>query len=75
MEQTHKTERKNVKYPGVTVCLTGTNSNVFAIIGAVSRALKRAGEREAAEAFPSDAMDCESYDDVLRLVMETVEVE
>jgi hypothetical protein len=64
----------DVKYPDVHVQLTGRDGNAFAVIGAVSAALKRAGHRDAAEAFANDAMDSSSYDALLALAMRTVEV-
>jgi len=54
--------------------LTGTDSNVFAVVGAVSLALKRAGQREKASEFAAKAMACGSYDAVLALCFEYVEV-
>jgi hypothetical protein len=64
----------NADKTGVTVRLVDTDGNVFAIIGKVSRALRQAGMADAANKFAHDAMDCASYDDVLRLVMFTVDV-
>lgn len=64
----------NVKFPGVKVHLTGVDGNVFAIIGEVSRALKKAGHVDAAKEFSAAAMSCSSYDEVLVLCIETVEV-
>ena len=58
----------------VKVKLTGEDGNVFLIIGRVSRALKAAGFTEEAETFQQKAMSCDSYDEVLCLCMETVEV-
>ena len=66
---------RRVEYPHVNVRLVGEDGNVFAIVGRVTAALRRAGERDAAKAFPARAFACRSYDEVLRLVMETVEVE
>jgi hypothetical protein len=63
----------NVKYPEVVVQLTGNNGNAFVIIGAVTRALKRAGLRQEAAEFASQAMQQPSYDALLVLCMETVE--
>ena len=57
----------------IPVQLTGEDGNAFAIIGAVSKALKRAGFRDEAEAFKIAAFDCESYDALLVLAMETVD--
>ena len=76
-----------VKYPNVTVQLSGENGNAFAIIGAVSKALKRAyrGDdpqfetnqeaHEAAAAYRAEAMASESYDALLQHAMKTVNVE
>jgi hypothetical protein len=57
-----------------SVQLSGTDGNVFAIIGKVSRALKDAGLREEAEQFCDEAFACESYDAVLRLSMKVADV-
>lgn len=62
------------KYPGVEVQLTGSDGNVFAIIGAVSKALRRAGHGEAVEAFTADVFAATCYDDALQRVMTWVEV-
>ena len=56
------------------VQLTGQNGNVFAIIGAVSKALKKSGDNAAADAFRDRAIESESYDAVLRLCSEYVDV-
>lgn len=63
-----------VKYPGVKVQLTGEDGNAFAIIGAVSKALKRAGHADAAAEFSKAAFASESYDALLQLCAKTVEV-
>jgi hypothetical protein len=55
--------------------LVGEDGNVFAIIGRVSRALKTAGQRTKADEFTKKAFGSGSYDEVLRLAMEYVEVE
>lgn len=55
--------------------LSGQDGNVFSIIGRVSKALKRAGQPEKAKEFCDKAMKSESYDAVLRLCMDYVEVE
>ena len=60
-------------YPGVEVHLsTGRNGNVFALIGAVREALRGAGVDPGA--FTAAAMAQGSYDEVLRLILATVEV-
>lgn len=65
---------KMVTYPDVEVELIGTDGNVFALIGKVSTALKRAGHREGATVFQTKAMNADSYESVLRLIADTVEV-
>ena len=55
--------------------LVGEDGNVFSVIARVSKALKRAGMPEKAEEFRAKAMKAESYDAVLRLCMDYVEVE
>lgn len=54
--------------------LVGTDGNVFAIIGNVSKTLKRAGLRDKAEEFSKKAMSQKSYEDVLALVHNYVSV-
>ncbi len=54
--------------------LVGTNRNVFAIIGNVSRTLKRAGLPEQAKEFQAKAFASKSYDDVLALCRDYVDV-
>lgn len=55
--------------------LSGTDGNVFAIIGNVAKALRRAGQREAEAEFRRRALASESYDAVLQLCHDYVEVE
>lgn len=62
------------RFPNVDVQLTGSDGNAFAIIGAVAKGLRRAGETEAATEFSNNAMDCGSYDELLQLAMATVNV-
>ena len=65
----------DVKFPDVTVQLTGEDGNVFGVIGRVAKALKRAGHVEGAAEFTAAAFASKSYDEVLRLAMQTVEVQ
>lgn len=65
----------DIKYPSITVRLTGTDGNAFAIIGAVARELRREAGREVADEFQSAAFSCGSYDALLQLCMRTVNVE
>ena len=55
--------------------LSGTDGNVFAIIGKVSRSLKQAGQPEKAKEFTEKAFKSGSYDAVLQLCFDYVEVE
>lgn len=63
-----------IRYPTVTVQLIGTDSNVFALIGRVSLALRREVSPEAAKEFVDESTHCEDYDAVLRLIQRTVNV-
>ena len=58
------------------VCrLIGTDGNVFAIIGKVRRTLREAGQPERASAFAGRAFQSRSYDEVLTLCHEYVDVQ
>ena len=58
----------------IEVQLIGTDGNVFALGGKVSRALKLGGHPELASEFTSSLFKCSSYDEALQLIMEYVEV-
>lgn len=61
--------------PEKPVCvLIGTDGNVFAVIGRVRAALIGAGQPDRAAEFVKRAFSARSYDEVLRLCMEYVEV-
>lgn len=55
--------------------LIGEDGNVFNVIGRVSRSLKNAGLKERADDFVKRAFSAKSYDEVLSLAMDYVEVE
>ena len=57
-----------------TCKLIGEDGEVFNIIALVRRALVDAGDREMAREFFNKAMHQRSYDDVLRLCTEYVDV-
>lgn len=59
----------------VTVKLIGENGNAFAIIGAVSKALKREGLTDIAKQYEEAAFAADDYNHLLRITMEYVEVE
>ena len=54
--------------------LTGTDGNVFSIIGQVRRVLIRAGQCAGAREFCQRSFAANSYDEVLRLCFDYVEV-
>jgi hypothetical protein len=57
----------------VTVKLIGEDGNAFAILGTVSRALKRAGYQKEAKEYMAEAMSGD-YDHLLQVTMEYVNV-
>ncbi len=58
-----------------TLVIEEVDANVFAIIGAVSKALKRAGYSEYANEFRTLAMQSGSYDEVLQLTFRYIDWE
>lgn len=63
-----------IKFPEITVQLTGQDGNAFAILGRVRKAMKRAGvEAEDIKAFTTEATSGD-YDHLLQTCMEWVEV-
>ena len=55
--------------------LIGTDGNVFSIIGRVRRALDQNRQPDRAREFVKQAFESKSYDEVLRLCLEYVEVD
>jgi hypothetical protein len=55
--------------------LVGQDGNVFLIIGKVSKALKKAGFQELADEYLNRTMSADSYDHVLQITMEYVNIE
>lgn len=63
------------KYPNITVQLTGGSDNAFAVLGAVSKALKRGGvDKSEVDAFYAEATSGD-YDNLLQTAMRWVDVE
>jgi hypothetical protein len=61
--------------PPKPVCkLIGTDGNVFSIIGRVRKALRESGQEGRAREFVERAYRSGSYEEVLQLCMEYVEV-
>jgi hypothetical protein len=62
------------KYPNVKVELIGHDGNAYAIIGAVTRAMRKAGlEKEVRDAFIKEATSGD-YNKVLETTMKWVDV-
>lgn len=62
------------KFPHVEVQLSGQDGNAFYILGVVQKALKRAGEHEAAAEFFTEATSGD-YDHLLQTAMAYVMVD
>jgi len=58
----------------ITVELVGYDGNAFAILGRVSRALRKGGHKELAEEFMKEATS-RDYDHLLQTCMKYVNVE
>jgi hypothetical protein len=65
---------REVKFPDITVQLSGEDGNVFGIIGRVTEALRRAGHREEAKQYSREMFAAESYDHALQITMSWVTV-
>ena len=64
----------DIKYPDIQVQLTGNNANAYAIMGAVSKALKRNGvPKEEVDAYLAESKSGD-YDNLLRVAMQWVDV-
>lgn len=62
-------QNKNMK-PALRV--SAVDGNVYVVIGAVSKALRRSGNTEAAKEFRSKALGSDSYEKVLALTWDYV---
>ncbi len=54
--------------------LSDVDGNVFAVIGHVSKTLTRAGQKDKATEFRTKATQAESYDHVLAMINDYVEI-
>lgn len=64
----------DIKYPEIEVQLTGTDGNAFAIMGAVSKALRRAEvPQEEIDSYINQSKSGD-YDNLLRTAMKWVSV-
>ena len=65
----------DVKFPDITVQLTGEDGNAFAIMGQCSRAMRKAGcSKEEIDAFMTEAQSGD-YDHLLQTCMTWFNVE
>jgi len=65
----------DIKYPDITVQLTGQDGNAFAVMGAVNKALRRAGvSQEERTEFMNEATSGD-YNKLLATAMAWVNVE
>lgn len=55
--------------------LSGENGNIFNLIGVVRRALEQAGKKEEAEEMVKRAHNSSSYEEVLQLFWEYVDID
>lgn len=62
-----------VRHPEITVQLTGVNGNAFAVMGAVTKALKRSGHSDEVDEFVAEATSGD-YDHLLQTCMKWVDV-
>lgn len=69
--------KPRVRFPQVTVCLSVNHSgNTGAIMASVTDAMKKAGvEERDIRNFREAVLGCASYEDVLKFVLHTVNVE
>ncbi len=64
----------DVKYPDISVRLTGQSGNAFAILGAVNKALRTAKvDKKERDAFMAEATSGD-YDHLLQTAMKWVDV-
>lgn len=59
----------------ITVQLVGEDGNASSLIGKVAKAIRRHAGDDAAKAFVNEAMSQPSYEHLLGLLQETVNVE
>jgi hypothetical protein len=57
------------------VRLTGTDGNVFFLLGKCARALNDAGQRDRAVEMYERVKSCHSYDEALQLMLEYVDAD
>lgn len=56
------------------VTVIGEDSNIFNLLGLVTKELKRNGYRDLAKELPKQIFDCDSYDKALMILDKYVEL-
>ena len=56
----------------IKVKLIGEDGNIFNLIGIVSKALRKAGEKDLAKTFENEVMSSDSYESALGVIMDYV---
>ena len=62
------------KQTGVKVQLTGEDGNIFAIMGRVQKAMKRAGFKKEAKELSEEVTKSLSYDEALEYISDYVDI-
>ena len=62
------------KQTGVEVQMTGQNGNIFAIMGRVQKAMKRAGFAKESKELVKEVTSSHSYSEALEVIADYVEV-
>lgn len=65
-----------VKYPEITVQLTGQDGNIFGLIGICTRAMRRANvSMEECNHFVDEVTSAKNYNEALAVIMRWVDVD
>lgn len=62
------------RFTNLQVKVVGEDSNIFNLLGLVTKELKRNGYRDLAKELPPQIFDCESYDKALTILDRYVEL-
>lgn len=65
---------EDVKFPDVEVTLSGADGNAFVLLGLCKKAIQQEHGSDAAKRWLDRAQESESYDDLLRFMMSTLDV-
>lgn len=62
------------RFTNLQVKVVGEDSNIFNLLGVVTKELKRNGYRDLAKDLPPQIFECESYDKALTILDRYVEL-